>query len=181
MHIHAINPEIMFKRCLISLFCMLYAVFAGGAVDFNNNRVRIDFDFVAVSGGKNYPGNGYVTYQDGAFIYRSGAISVYNDTNLMWTVNDSSDEVTLEKGGSDDLFSNPSKMVEMFGFNPKGAVIETTKDADGNLTGFNVVLKNNKSLNLVFTKVKLTPKGPLSDFSYDKSRIPDGYVFTDLR
>lgn len=144
---------------------------------FGDSRVRIEFDYVAKEGA----GSGVVTYQDGAFIYDCSPLKVYNDTRSMWTINEVSREAVAEIGSSEDLFANPRRLVQMFGFNPKGAVIEQTTDAAGMLSGFNVTLKNGKTLSVVFTKVKMTPKGPLSDFSCDSSLIPAGFVLTDLR
>lgn len=171
----------------LSLICplMLYAqddsvseIFRSKAGD---GCVKMEYAWVMHSDGNNYGGSGTVLFQDGAYRLQSEFFNIYDDGSSMWTINESSKEVVGEPSAKADIFSNPISVLNLFGFDAKGAKISFRNGKDGNPVGIDVVLKDGSTVNIDIPSVSFEAKQSAGVFSFDPDTLDSSYVITDLR
>lgn len=130
---------------------------------------------------KDYSGSGMVIFQKGAYKLQSDAFCVYDDGTSMWTINEMSREVVGEPSANADMLSNPLSVLNLFGFDSKGAKVSFRNGKDGNPLGIDVVLKDGSTVRIDIFSVSFQEKEAEEFFSFDPESLDSSYVITDLR
>jgi len=172
------------KKLVLILALSLGATMAAYAQDFTalqGKRLSFDYLFTAQKGKKTFSGNGTVTYQDGAFSLVSDIFKLFNDTQVLWTLDYGAREATIEHGSAENLLTNPEKILSICGFPGKITTAVPSFDQNGMPSGIDVTLKNGDRVSIRCANVRIAEAGSLSDFSFNKKTLDLTWVVTDLR
>lgn len=180
----------MMKKFCVFLVSVLFPVLVmaqDGSVSSDflsrvaDGSARMQYSWKMSADEKDYSGCGMVIFQKGAYRLQSDAFCVYDDGASMWTVNEISREVVGEPSANADIFSNPLSVLNLFGFDSKGARVSFRNGKDGNPLGIDVVLKDGSTARIDISSVSFQEKEAMEFFSFDPDSLDSSYVVTDLR
>lgn len=167
----------MMKRTISILGCLLMCIsgfcqksdIQALAARTANGRVSLDFSFYP-SGKPESTVRGSLAVQGNCFRIDTGGQAIVSDGQTCWTVNASSQEVYIEKGGQ---LPSPSSLVSLMS--------EIAKLPDG-YRGVFTLPEDGRKYNFELRNIKTgAPSGNAGEFKFNPDKLQDDWVVTDLR
>ena len=146
------------KKILFSFITLIMSVQAFA-------QVTASFDFiVSVKGNYPFNGSGKAIVQDTRYYVKTGGIEIFCDGSARWMIDTIAQEVTVETAG------NWMDMVVDYDLRYEGSQI----------SGAVINLVDGSEVSVAVSDFKESIPSS-TKFSLDVSKLPDGYIVTDLR
>lgn len=176
------------KRLIVILSAMLTLCAANSFAQekfaslAEGKRVSMTHSFLVKMKKGNIAGNGTFISEGRRFVLVADDVTVYNNTETMWILNDSSREVIIQRGSDVDFLREPQQVLSLFGLNPAGVSMNITyRKENGFPFQISATMADKTSANILIASVRLEEKGNPADFSFNVATLDDSWFVTDLR
>lgn len=171
----------MMKRAISILSCLLICIsglcqqkdIQALAAKMASSRISLSFRFNPAGKTKSIVA-GTLTVQGNCFLVSTGSQRIISDGKTCWTVDDSTEEVYIEKGGRlPYFFTDPASMA--------AALSNVTRLSDG-YRGVFTVPDDNQKYDFELRNIKTSaPTKGTAEFTFDPEKLGGDWVVTDLR
>lgn len=144
-------------------------------------RAELSLSYEFTANGNTSKGKATLTIQDSCFVLQAGPLSVYNDARECWSVNWNSKEAVVEEAIEFNLQGDSSELLATMGLDPASAEMKYSFGPDGMPSAISAKFADGTSMDVKIRSVKKMAKGDLSFFSFDRSKLSDKWVVTELR
>lgn len=144
------------------------------------HRVDLTVSWKAGISGKQYAGDGELSWQDGRFRFINAEVQIYNDGKSLVSVSQAGREVVVQPSGNTDFLSDPAALASLLGLNPakSGIVMHYW---GGDLKGADITLRNGNSVTVKVVSLSIREASGDGDFFFDVESLDSSWVVTDLR